>query len=106
MICQYKYDNRRGGQEALEMLRKVGRSVKPLMRRRGWRIAVLGEMPVERYLLGLHTSGVLGWGEKIFLRLRDWVNESEFFPLEEVVDTMLHEYDCCLLLVAWLQEAS
>ncbi len=80
---------------ALEMLRKIGRLVKPVMKRRGWSIGVLGEMPSDRYLLGLHTSWGLGWGGKIFLRLRDWVKESEFFPLEEIVDTMLHEYDCC-----------
>ena len=94
-ISQYRYDKRgAGAQEALQMLRRVGRSVKPIMKRRGWRIVVLGEMPPEQYLLGLHTSWGLGWGGKIFLRLRDWGNERQFFPFEEIVDTMLHEYGC------------
>ena len=88
-VCQKSYKG--GMKRAMAMLREVGRAVRPVMRGRGWTIDVLGEMPRGQYLEGLKTSWGLGWGRKIFLRLRTWEDEGCFFPFEEVMDTMLHE---------------
>lgn len=73
---------------ALTMLRKVGSLVKPIMRKRGWHVQVLAEfLPPEQNLLGLNINK----GYKICLRLRFHHNPDLFIPLEQVVDTMLHE---------------
>ncbi|KAI9835185.1 MAG: hypothetical protein M1819_002555 [Sarea resinae] len=74
--------------EALKTLRKVASIVKPIMRQRGWRVGVLTEFyPREKNLLGINWNK----GEKICLRLRYPYDERQFLPLEEVVDTMMHE---------------
>lgn len=76
------------GDSALTMLRKVASIVKPIMRKRGWRVQVLAEfLPPENNLLGLNINK----GYKICIRLRYHNNPDLFLPLEEVVDTMLHE---------------
>lgn len=73
---------------ALTMLRKVASIVKPIMRKRGWRVQVLAEfLPAEQNLLGLNINK----GYKICIRLRYHNNPDLFLPLEQVVDTMLHE---------------
>lgn len=73
---------------ALDMLRKVASLVKPIMRKRGWRVRILAEfLPQESNLLGLNINK----GYKICIRLRYHNNPDLFLPLEEVVDTMLHE---------------
>jgi hypothetical protein len=73
---------------ALHTLHRVGSRVKPLMRSRGWRIGALAEFyPAESRLLGLNHDG----GQKICLRLRTAADARVFLPLEDVVDTMLHE---------------
>jgi len=73
---------------ALTMLRKVASIVKPIMRKRGWRVQVLAEfLPAEHNLLGLNINK----GYKICIRLRYHNNPDLFLPLEQVVDTMLHE---------------
>ncbi|KAK4498805.1 hypothetical protein PRZ48_009315 [Zasmidium cellare] len=73
---------------ALTMLRKVASLVKPIMRKRGWRVQVLAEfLPPEQNLLGLNINK----GYKICIRLRYHNNPDLFLPLEQVVDTMLHE---------------
>lgn len=75
--------------EALHTLRKVASLVKPIMRQRGWKVGILTEFwPPEKNLLGLNWNH----GQKICLRLRYPYDERQFLPLEEVVDTMLHEY--------------
>lgn len=39
--------------QASEMIRRIGSCVKPIMRKRGWRVGVLAEFyPPERNLLG------------------------------------------------------
>ncbi len=92
IVSQYQHEaGRERAAEALEMLQGVALVVKPVMKQRGWRLSVLGEMPSHKYLLGLHASWGLGWGQKVFLRLRDWGDENQLFPFEDVVDTMLHE---------------
>lgn len=41
--------------EALHMIRKVASVVKPLMRKRGWKVGTLAEfLPDEAQLLGMH----------------------------------------------------
>jgi len=73
---------------ALLLLRKVASLVKPIMRKRSWHVGVLAEfLPSQQNLLGLNVNH----GEKICLRLRYHRNPDLFLPLEEIVDTMLHE---------------
>ncbi|KAI1445917.1 WLM-domain-containing protein [Annulohypoxylon stygium] len=74
--------------EALHILKKVASLVKPMMRARGWRVGQLTEFyPEQHNLLGLNV----GRGNKICLRLRYPTDRNRFVPIEQVVDTMLHE---------------
>lgn len=74
--------------DALIMLRRIASLVKPIMRKRGWRVQILAEfLPPEQNLLGLNINH----GFKICIRLRYHNNPDLFLPLEQVVDTMLHE---------------
>ncbi|KAK4550065.1 hypothetical protein LTR36_003032 [Oleoguttula mirabilis] len=76
------------GDAALTMLRKVASLVKPIMRKRGWTVQILAEfLPVEQNLLGLNVNK----GYKICVRLRYHNHPDLFLPVEQVVDTMLHE---------------
>ncbi|KAK6437979.1 hypothetical protein LTR95_005823 [Oleoguttula sp. CCFEE 5521] len=76
------------GDAALTMLRKIASTVKPIMSKRGWRVQILAEfLPAEQNLLGLNVNK----GYKICIRLRYHNNPDLFLPLEQVVDTMLHE---------------
>ena len=94
--------------EALKALQKIASLVKPIMRQRGWHVGTLAEFyPDERNLLGewrpegdrerrmlMGYPPGINWnrGEKICLRLRYPSDERQFLPMEQVVDTMLHEY--------------
>ena len=79
---------KRRASEALEKLKKIASLVKPLMRQRNWRVGTLAEFyPSESNLLGLNINR----GEKICLRLRYAGDDTQFLPIENVVDTMLHE---------------
>ncbi|KAI9796863.1 MAG: hypothetical protein M1833_005912 [Piccolia ochrophora] len=74
--------------EALKSLQKIASLVKPVMRQRGWRVGTLREFyPEERNLLGVNWNR----GQEICLRLRYPSDERQFLPMEQVVDTMLHE---------------
>lgn len=76
------------GDTALTMLRKVASMVKPVMRKRGWKVQILAEfLPQEQNLLGLNINR----GYKICVRLRYHNNPDLFLPTEQVIDTMLHE---------------
>lgn len=90
VVLEYEHEKFRPREaEALQTLRKVASLVKPVMRQRGWRVGILTEFwPPEKNLLGLNWNK----GQKICLRLRYPFDEKQFLPLEEVVDTMLHEY--------------
>lgn len=90
LITEYQHEKFRPREaEALQTLRKVASLVKPIMRQRGWKVGILTEFwPPEKNLLGLNWNH----GQKICLRLRYPYDERQFLPLEEVVDTMLHEY--------------
>ncbi|KAL8945988.1 MAG: hypothetical protein Q9222_007554 [Ikaeria aurantiellina] len=89
LVSEYQHEKQRPREsEALQALRKVASLVKPVMRQRGWRVGILTEFfPPETNLLGLNWNR----GQKICLRLRYPGDERQFLPLEQVVDTMLHE---------------
>lgn len=89
LVFEYQHDKHRPREsEALMMLKKIASLVKPIMRRRDWKVGTLSEFyPQQRNLLGLNING----GLKICLRLRQPSDERQFLPLEHVVDTMLHE---------------
>lgn len=79
---------KRRAAEAFEKLKKIASLVKPLMRQRDWRVGTLAEFyPAEHNLLGLNINQ----GQKICLRLRYPGDDTQFLPIENVVDTMLHE---------------
>ncbi|PSN63106.1 WLM-domain-containing protein [Corynespora cassiicola Philippines] len=74
--------------EALHTLRKVASMVKPMMRKRGWKVGTLAEfLPDEPQLLGLNINRT----ERILVRLRYHHDSRQFLPIEQVVDTLLHE---------------
>ncbi|MCJ1396961.1 hypothetical protein MMC11_000153 [Xylographa trunciseda] len=88
-VTEYEHEKFRPREaEALQTLRKVASLVKPIMRQRGWVVGTLAEFwPPEKNLLGVNWNK----GQKICLRLRYPYDERQFLPIEEVVDTMLHE---------------
>ncbi|KAI8157549.1 hypothetical protein K4K49_005222 [Colletotrichum sp. SAR 10_70] len=74
--------------DALQILKKVASLVKPIMRARGWKVRELAEFyPDQANLLGLNVNR----GQRILVRLRYPGDRSLFLPIEQVVDTMLHE---------------
>lgn len=103
--------------EALRSLKKIASLVKPIMRARGWKVKELAEFyPQQQNLLGKRTANLANLatftfpyplcdanmnmshqglnvdrGRKICLRLRYPGDQNQFMPLENVVDTMLHE---------------
>jgi hypothetical protein len=75
-------------EEALIRLRKIASLVKPLMRKRSWKVNVLTEfLPDDQRLLGLNINKTF----KICVRLRYTHSPGTFLPIEECVDTLLHE---------------
>lgn len=74
--------------EALMRLRKIASLVKPIMRKRGWHVNTFTEfLPEDPRLLGLNINH----GHKICVRLRYSHHPATFLPIEQCVDTMLHE---------------
>jgi len=74
--------------EALYMLRKAASCVKPMMRKRGWRVGRLSEFfPEQANLWGLNIDH----GRTIHLRLRHAGDPTQFLRFEQVLDTLLHE---------------
>lgn len=74
--------------DALLTLRKIASLVKPIMRARGWRVGTLAEFyPEQHNLLGINCNR----GQKICLRLRYATDANQFLPMEQVIDTCLHE---------------
>ncbi|KNG46574.1 zinc ion binding protein [Stemphylium lycopersici] len=74
--------------EALHTLRKAASMVKPMMRKRGWKVGTLAEfLPDEPQLLGLNINRT----ERILIRLRYHYDSRQFLSLEQVTDTLLHE---------------
>lgn len=90
--------------DALHTIKKIASLVKPVMRARNFKVGTLAEFyPAEQNLLGelpllvlrKHVSNCIGInmnrGQKICLRLRYPGDNNQFLPIEQVVDTMLHE---------------
>ncbi|KAK8219884.1 hypothetical protein M8818_000858 [Zalaria obscura] len=74
--------------EGLARLRKIASLVKPIMRKRGWKIQILSEfLPDDPRLLGLNINQTF----KICIRLRYTHAPGTLLPIEQTVDTMLHE---------------
>lgn len=95
LVSEYQHEKNRAREaEALKTLQRIASIVKPIMRRRNWRVGTLCEFyPPESNLLGLNYDR----GRKICLRLRYPGDDRQFMPLEDVVDTMLHEFVKALL---------
>jgi len=74
--------------DALHMLRKAASMVKPMMRKRGWKVGTLAEfLPDEPQLLGLNINRT----ERILIRLRYHHDSRQFLGFEQILDTLLHE---------------
>ncbi|CAN0875047.1 DNA-dependent metalloprotease WSS1 [Linum grandiflorum] len=74
--------------EAQKMLDKIAKQVQPIMRKHKWRVKLLCEFcPSNPRLLGLNVNG----GVSVKLRLRRPNRDWDFYPYDQVLDTMLHE---------------
>ncbi|XVF70866.1 hypothetical protein PTKIN_Ptkin11bG0196800 [Pterospermum kingtungense] len=77
-----------GEEEAKKFLEKIAKQVQPIMRKHKWRVKVLSEFcPNNSALLGLNVGG----GVHVKLRLRRPNRDWDFYPFDQVLDTMLHE---------------
>ncbi|KAJ8568419.1 hypothetical protein K7X08_027952 [Anisodus acutangulus] len=75
-------------EEANKILERIAKQVQPIMRKHNWRVKLLSEFcPKRATLLGLNVGG----GIHVKLRLRRPNRDEEFYPYNEVLDTMLHE---------------
>ncbi|KAE8271922.1 hypothetical protein A4X09_0g390 [Tilletia walkeri] len=87
-IAEYRALNRKGSEQCLQILRRIGTLVKPLMVKHGWRLPLLAEFyPTDKRLLGINVNG----GQKICLRLRAPHNPEQIWDEHVVMGTMLHE---------------
>ncbi|KAL2932789.1 DNA-dependent metalloprotease WSS1 [Bienertia sinuspersici] len=74
--------------EAKRILENVANQVQPIMLKHKWKVQVLSEFcPSNPSLMGLNIGG----GAEIKLRLRRPERQWDFFPYEQILDTMLHE---------------
>ncbi|GAB4849936.1 hypothetical protein Ancab_029236 [Ancistrocladus abbreviatus] len=77
-----------GENEARKILETVAKQVQPIMHKHKWKVRVLSEFcPSNSAILGLN----IGHGAEVKLRLRPPNREWDFFPYEQILDTMLHE---------------
>jgi hypothetical protein len=75
-------------EEALRLLRDVGKIVEPIMLKHEWKLPLLVEVfPKKENLLGFNVNA----GRKIALRLRHALSPNEFIDEASIVETMLHE---------------
>ncbi|WWC70577.1 uncharacterized protein I206_104528 [Kwoniella pini CBS 10737] len=80
--------NRIKSDEARPLLEKIASQVKPIMKKRGWKVGTLAEfLPSNPSLLGLNINS----GQKINLRLRPPGNENTFYEFDQLILVMLHE---------------
>lgn len=80
-----RYENR---DYALELLHDVAKAVGPLMHHYNFKVGMLCEMyPKNPQLLGLNVNH----GQKILIRLRPPYSENSFYPMSDLIGTMLHE---------------
>ncbi|XP_057968988.1 uncharacterized protein LOC131158262 [Malania oleifera] len=74
--------------DARKILEKIAKQVQPIMRKHKWRVKLLSEFcPNNPSLLGLNV----GSGVHVKLRLRRPNRDADFFPFDQILDTMLHE---------------
>ncbi|KAI9260555.1 WLM domain-containing protein [Phascolomyces articulosus] len=74
--------------EALQLLKRVASQVKPIMRKRGWKVVHFCEFfPTNPNLLGVNVNR----GYKINIRLRPHYDDSAFLEYNDLLGTMLHE---------------
>ncbi|KAK3169098.1 hypothetical protein Dsin_013119 [Dipteronia sinensis] len=77
-----------GEEDARKILERVAKQVQPIMRKHNWKVKILSEFcPANPSLLGLNIGG----GAEVRLRVRRPNSEWDFFPYEQILDTMLHE---------------
>ncbi|XP_020573095.1 DNA-dependent metalloprotease WSS1 isoform X2 [Phalaenopsis equestris] len=87
-VWEIKVLKKPGEDDARKILDRISKQVQPIMRRRKWRVKLLSEFsPTNPSLLGLNV----GAGSEVKLRLRRPNRDWDFFPFEQVLDTMLHE---------------
>lgn len=85
IACLKRYDNR---DYALDILHDLARAVGPLMHHYKFKVGMLCEMyPKNPQLLGLNVNH----GQKILIRLRPPYSENSFYPMSDLVGTLLHE---------------
>ncbi|XP_058067900.1 DNA-dependent metalloprotease WSS1-like [Magnolia sinica] len=87
-VWEIKALKKPGEDEALKILQRIAKQVQPIMKKHRWTVKILSEFcPANPALQGLNVNG----GAQVKLRLRKHNREWEFFPYEQVLDTMLHE---------------
>ncbi|GAB4845994.1 hypothetical protein Ancab_024998 [Ancistrocladus abbreviatus] len=87
-VWEIKALKKPGQEEAKQILERIAKQVQPIMRKHKWRVKVLSEFcPKNQRLLGLNVGG----GIHVKLRLRRPNKDWDFFPFDQVLDTMLHE---------------
>lgn len=87
-VWEIKALKKAGEKEAKEILERIAKQVQPIMHRHKWRVKILSEFcPKNPALLGLNV----GRGIHVKLRLRRPNRDGDFFPFNQVLDTMLHE---------------
>ncbi|KAM6579353.1 hypothetical protein CsatA_003127 [Cannabis sativa] len=87
-VWEIKALKKPGEEEARKILENVAKQVQPIMRNHKWRVKLLTEFcPKNPSLLGLNVGG----GIQVKLRLRRPNRDWDFFPFDQILDTMLHE---------------
>ncbi|KAK9269168.1 hypothetical protein L1049_000937 [Liquidambar formosana] len=87
-VWEIKPLKKAGEDEARKILERIAKQVQPIMRKHKWRVKLLSEFcPNNRSLLGLNVGG----GVQVKLRLRRPNRDWDFFPYDQILDTMLHE---------------
>ncbi|KAF6145058.1 hypothetical protein GIB67_013409 [Kingdonia uniflora] len=87
-VWEIKALKKPGEDEARKILERIAKQVQPIMRKHNWRVKLLSEFcPNNPSLLGLNVGG----GVQVKLRLRKPNRDWDFYPYDQVLDTMLHE---------------
>ncbi|KAL3734624.1 hypothetical protein ACJRO7_023901 [Eucalyptus globulus] len=74
--------------EDRKILKRIAHLVRPIMRKRQWRVKLLSEFcPTNARLLGLTVDR----GVRVKLRFRGPNRDDHFYPYDQVLDTMLRE---------------
>ncbi|KAI5786410.1 WLM domain-containing protein [Peziza echinospora] len=81
---------------AMRKLREIASLVKPIMKKNNWRVPTLTEFVVDHPSHDTSDGSIVlgynvGKGELIAIRLRVHADWNSFYPMEELVGTLLHE---------------